>query len=111
MARFSKENQPTKRRSKGILNILAETVGREYKLELKANDIVDYTQYLLECTEDEVSNVIADKDQPMLAKIVANKLTNKKYNYAVYEKILERLLQRDGLQMNGNNKISITFGE
>jgi len=45
----------------------------------------------------------------MLIKIVASKLLDAKCSDIMYEKILERLLRREGMRVNTNNEIKIIF--
>lgn len=108
---FSRTNQPKRRRGKGVIAILNEAIGEEYKINLSANEILDISQIILEQPEDVVKRLLKDNEQAMLVKIVSEKLLNKKNNDAMYDKILDRLLKREGYRDSKEEPIKLTFEE
>lgn len=108
---FTPFNQPLHRRNKGVITTLKETIGLEYGLDLTANEILDISQFMLELPEDLIKKLLKDNEQAMLVKIVAEKLLNKKNNIIMYDKILERLLKREGYRASRANPIEVLFEE
>ena len=107
--RFSKDNQPLRRRGKGILKILEDTIGSEYKLDLSANDILDVYHFLSEKTEFDLRKLLNNQDVPIFIKIISNKLLNKKFDWIILEKITDKALKREGLRSNQDNKLEIRY--
>jgi len=107
---FTTENQPVRRRTKGIITILKEAIGREYGLDLTANEILDISQFIMESNKAELDILSKDPNQAMLVQIPAKMLTgSKQYAVAMYDKILERALKREGFRISNDNTIQVEF--
>lgn len=57
---------------------------------VRPKQIVDLFESLLNCTEKELTEIVNDKDQPMLNRIVAKEMLNKK-GFEIIEKMLNRI--------------------
>jgi hypothetical protein len=109
--KFSKENQPSKRRGKSIKTILEERVGKLFEVELTANDKLDVMDFLTELSKKQLEDLVKDEAQAILVKILASQLLHEKYGIIWLEKLTDRLLKREGMRENTNNEIIIKYGE
>lgn len=71
---------------------------------VKPKQVVDLFESLLNCTQKELEQIVNDKDQPMLNRIVAKEMLNKK-GFEIIEKILDRVHGKPTQKME--NKIDI----
>jgi hypothetical protein len=113
--RFSKDDQPTKRRGKGIITRLNEALEIDLKdkirLELSAKDMVNIQHLLLETSETKLDKVKDDKDILMLARITAKRLLNSKYGVVMMDKIIDRKLKQSETESNSSNELIIKYME
>ena len=56
---------------------------------VKPKQITDLFEALLNCTQKELEQIVNDKDQPMLNRIVAKEMLNKK-GFEIIERIYQR---------------------
>jgi hypothetical protein len=99
---FSAVNQPNRRRSKGIMTILREAIGRDFKRELTDNEVLDIALFSLECDTIEAKQLQGD-NIPLVAKIPAKTLLDSEKADTMYNKLLDRAsLRRDIYAVSGN---------
>ncbi len=95
--RFTSENQPAnKGRKKSILSHLSELTGESYKLELSKADKYRIIESLIEKSEEELEEVIADKSKPMFVRMVAEAVKDQagKCSVILLETIFDRIYGR-----------------
>jgi len=69
---------------------------------VRPKQVVDLFESLLNCTETELNQIIADKEQPMLNRIVAKEMLNKK-GFEIIEKMLDRVHGRPTQKVENQN--------
>jgi hypothetical protein len=98
-------------RKANIMTLLKTQLQRDCKLELSANQILDVAQLLLEANTDEVKNIVADKESPLFVKIIGERLVNDRFAAEMLDRIITRLLAREGLRETTDNVIELRFSD
>jgi len=104
--KFSSTNQPEKngRPKKLVSSILAQL---KEEGELVTKNLVEQTyQVLMSLTQDQLTRVASDKDQPMINRIVAKEMLGKK-GFEIIEKMMDRANGRPMQQTESKSTVEV----